>query len=582
MGARLLALATIAVAMLAYAASAASFPDALQLAADQKYVPNQGGNVAPADKPDCPSGTVGKWPVCIPTSKLKCPKDTIGNWPFCQKTRVRCPRGTRRVGKRCVDDHRCRKGWLRVGGRCIRVKKCPEGTSGKWPNCVPPGGRLEQAAPEPHCADGTVGKWPHCTEVREPCPEGEVRKNDVCTALPGTQRVGPAGTGQPPPTLGAPSSAAIPPAIAALTANRPHRDREIIVLVASANADQIGPRLARDYNVIADRGQPINLLGRTIVRLRLVDNRPLEPLLAALAADPDVELAQPNYEYEASEGRPAAATHLPQYAPAKLGLNEAHRLARGRGVKVAIIDTAIDTAHPELAGAVTASFRSSGEDGPKPEAHGTAIAGIVAARAMLTGTAPAAELLSVPAFRGGASSPARSTSLTLLKGIDWAFASGARVMNMSFTGPSDPLMERIVKAGANKGAVFVAAAGNGGSEAPPLYPAAYPEVMAVTATDERDALYTDANRGPYIAIAAPGVDIIVPSPGGAYDLKSGTSMAAAHVSGIIALMLERAGALNWQQVGAILSSSARMPKKDATAESLGAGVVDASRALSSL
>ena len=163
------------------------------------------------------------------------------------------------------------------------------------------------------------------------------------------------------------------------------------------------------------------------------------------------------------------------------------------------------------------------------------------------------------AFRGGKKSPAQSTSLQLLKGINWAFDAGAKIMNMSFTGPMDPLLERIVKAAAEKGVIFIAAAGNNGPKGAPVYPAAYPEVIAVTATDEKDKLYGKANRGDYISIAAPGVDIIAPALKGSYELSSGTSMAAAHVSGVVALLLERDGKLDWSEVRAILSASARKP-----------------------
>ena len=88
---------------------------------------------------------------------------------------------------------------------------------------------------------------------------------------------------------------------------------------------------------------------------------------------------------------------------------------------------------------------------------------------------------------------------------------------MSFTGPMDPLLERIIKEAADKGVIFIAAAGNNGPKGAPVYPAAYPEVIAVTATDEKDKLYGKANRGDYICIAAPGVDIIAPALKGSYD-----------------------------------------------------------------
>jgi subtilisin family serine protease len=152
-------------------------------------------------------------------------------------------------------------------------------------------------------------------------------------------------------------------------------------------------------------------------------------------------------------------------------------------------------------------------------------------------------------------------------------------MNMSFTGPLDLLLERIIKTATEKGVIFVAAAGNNGPKAPPAYPGAYPEVIAVTATDEKDRTYDKANRGDYISIAAPGVDIVAPALNGTYELSSGTSMAAAHVAGVVALLIEGDSHLSAADVRAILSSSARKPAKPLTKESIGAGIVDAASAV---
>jgi subtilisin family serine protease len=171
--------------------------------------------------------------------------------------------------------------------------------------------------------------------------------------------------------------------------------------------------------------------------------------------------------------------------------------------------------------------------------------------------------------------PHRPREIIVLVAADRA----AELMNMSFTGPIDPLLERIVKNAAAKGVIFIAAAGNNGPKAPPVYPAAYPEVIAVTATDEKDELYGKANRGAYICIAAPGVDIVAPALKKGYGLSSGTSMAAAHVSGVVALLLERDGKLDWSGARAILSRSARKPGASGAVEAFGAGIVDAAGAL---
>jgi subtilisin family serine protease len=484
--------------------------------------------------PGCPKGTIGKWPICVTVKPPKCPKNTKGTWPDCEKI----------------------------------VRSCPEGTTGKWPKC--------KSKPTASCAQkGLIGKWPKCREpdiAAKPCPEGHVRKGKTCVEV--TKDDG----GKKTPRAAKADGQDIPPAIAALVTDRPHRPREILVLVDAARASEIAARLASQYDVTADPRVTIPLLDGALVRLRLPANRALEPLLASLSTDPDVELAQPNYDYGVSKAT-ASPQSVPQYADETIRLDEAHRLARGNGVLVAVIDTAIEAAHPELAGAIAGVFDAVGEGPPAPEPHGTQIAGILAAHAELNGVAPEAKLLSVRAFRSGKRSPAQSTSLQLLKGIDWAYEAGARVMNMSFTGPLDPLLERMVKAAADKGVIFIAAAGNNGPKGAPLYPAAYPQVIAVTATDDKDRLYGKANRGDYISIAAPGVDIIAPVLKGRYELASGTSMAAAYVSGVVALLIERDGKLDWSKARDILSSSARKPYGANGQDAFGAGILDAAGAL---
>jgi hypothetical protein len=111
--------------------------------------------------------------------------------------------------------------------------------------------------------------------------------------------------------------------------------------------------------------------------------------------------------------------------------------------------------------------------------------------------------------------------MDILKALDWAGKSKADIVNMSFTGPDDSEQHIQLAALHRRGAVLIAAAGNGGPTSPALYPAADPEVIAVTATDSDDNLYAQANRGAYIAVAAPGVSILVASPGGSYALRSG-------------------------------------------------------------
>ena len=127
--------------------------------------------------------------------------------------------------------------------------------------------------------------------------------------------------------------------------------------------------------------------------------------------------------------------------------------------------------------------------------------------------------------------------------------------------------------------MLIAAAGNAGPKSPPLFPGADPNVIAVTATDVDDKLFTGANRGRYIAVAAPGVDILVPAPEDAYQLTTGTSVAAAQVSGVVALMLERNPKLTPADVRRILTSTARRLGTAPRDDNFGAGLIDPLRAI---
>ena len=293
--------------------------------------------------------------------------------------------------------------------------------------------------------------------------------------------------------------------------------------------------------------EDLTILGSTAVRLHIDDGRTPAEVIRALAAVQMVAVAQPQYVYNLdqaagapapsssrSEGQPGDAA---QYILQKLSLGDVHRMVRGTNVPIAVIDSEIDAAHPDLEGAVTQRYDAVGAP-DKPHPHGTGMAGAIAARQRLLGTAPAARLLAVHAFSTSVATP-ESTTFNILKGINWAVGQGARVINMSFAGPKDPSLERALKAAYDRNIVLIAAAGNAGPKSPPLYPGADPNVIAVTATDVDDKLFTGANRGKYISVAAPGVDILVPAPENTYQITTGTSVAAAEVSGIVALLLER-------------------------------------------
>ncbi len=349
---------------------------------------------------------------------------------------------------------------------------------------------------------------------------------------------------------------------------------ELVAEIDGSLSDAQADQLARRHGLARLQSQNFPLIGSTIGLFRVTDRRAVDTVSRELATEAGVRSVQPNFRYvlqqqkaELTEGDPA------QYAVAKLHLPQAHTLAHGTNVTVAVIDSGIDVNHPELANSIAASFDALGSK-EGPHVHGTGIAGAIVAHARLIGSAPAARILAIRAF-GVASNGAESNSYVILRGLDYAAAHGAQIVNMSFAGPKDTLIERGIAAMATKGIVMVAAAGNAGAKSPPLYPAANANVIAVSATDAQDKLFSASNRGGYIALAAPGVDIFLPAPDNKYQMISGTSFSAAYVSGLAALMLERNPALKPDEVRATLMKTARDLGAPGRDDLFGAGEADA-------
>ena len=357
-------------------------------------------------------------------------------------------------------------------------------------------------------------------------------------------------------------------------------DRVICDIPANVSAADLDAIAAR-HDMTRLESVTLALTGRTLHLWRINSGVSVPSMITSMASKSQSQVVgmQPNYLYRLAQAEqiPIAAD---QYAPQKIDLPEAHRLARGNRILVAIINSKIDASHPDLAGAITASFDAAA-DNEAPHSHGTGMAGAIAAHRNMLGTAPGVGLLTVRAFSAQAGS-AEGTTFNILKGLDWAASQGARVVNMSFAGPPDPRLRDALAKANNKGMVLIAAAGNAGPNSPPLFPAADPSVIAVTATNANDGLFEGANRGNYIAVAAPGVDILAPAPDGAYQFTTGTSVAAAEVSGVAALLIERNPALTPAQVRKILMDTARDLGPRGRDRDFGAGLVNAFKALTAI
>jgi hypothetical protein len=357
------------------------------------------------------------------------------------------------------------------------------------------------------------------------------------------------------------------------------RNEVLLEFDASTSAQGVAD-VARGLQMTLVSTQTFTLTGRTMQRWHINGRRSVRNTLKlVLARYPQISTGQPNFLYRFGQAQPPAQPDAgSQYVISKMHLTEAHRVTHGDDVLVAVIDSKIDTLHPDLAGVIVEEYDALGTPAPA-HVHGTGMAGAIAAHTRLLGVAPRVKLLAVRAFAGEKES-AQGTTYNIIKGIDWAASKNARIINMSFAGPPDAMFRDILAKAHDRGIVLIAAVGNAGPRSAPLYPAADPDVIGVTATDADDKLLPQANRGPQVAVAAPGVQILEPAPDGAYQVTTGTSVAAAHASGVAALLLARKPDLTPDQVRSLLIKSARaIPgnKRD-----VGAGVIDAFGAVDSI
>ncbi len=358
-------------------------------------------------------------------------------------------------------------------------------------------------------------------------------------------------------------------------ADKRYRRKQVVIVIKQAKSQRHHRRIARKYGLRLLRGRYYNILKARVQVYRIPDRRSVGIVLAQLKRERRVSASQPNYVYSLTGKESSKAGEL-QYSHRSMRVSQAHEHSLGRKIKIAVIDTGIDRAHPEFRAASITQYNAV-----KPKArykghkHGTAIAGIMAAQEEVKGIAPMAHILDARAFYISKKGNAETDSMILVEALQWSYDKGARIFNMSFEGPKDPVIEDAIQAIYEKGRIFVGAAGNGGPKAKPAYPAAYKYVIATTAIDKKNRRYQQANRGPYVSVSAPGVKVMVLSTSNSYSFESGTSIATAHISGLVALMLEKKPKMSGLQIRKILTKTARDLGKPGPDVDYGAGLADA-------
>lgn len=214
--------------------------------------------------------------------------------------------------------------------------------------------------------------------------------------------------------------------------------------------------------------------------------------------------------------------------------------AQGVRPRVGLIDGGLDLRHPALREADIRAFGCAAS--PVPNAHGTAVASLLVGRARgFAGAAPGATLYAADVY---CDRPTGGSAALLVEALAWMAREQVPVINVSLVGPANRTLERVVRALISRGHVVVAAVGNDGPAAPPLYPAAYPDVIGVTAVDVQQRVLSEAGRGPQVAFAAPGAEMAVAASGASgFSRARGTSFAAPLVAGLLAVAYSAAGSV---------------------------------------
>jgi len=296
--------------------------------------------------------------------------------------------------------------------------------------------------------------------------------------------------------------------------------------------------IEREYGLREVTAWPIAPLHMHCAVLELAAGADATAVIAALGQDRRVRIAQPLQTF---------TTQSTDYDDPYVGLQrgfqqmdvpQAHAWSRGEGIRIAIIDTGADTTHPDLRGVIeqVGNFVDADADQFRRDRHGTELAGIIAAVANnhegIVGIAPGARLSVFKACwqLHDDADAARCNSFTLAQALTAAMDSHAQIVNLSLSGPADPLLRELIREGLRRGILFIGAA-------PAESGARDGQFLAVDGVIEVAAEGTQGDAG--TPLHAPGREILTLFPGGRYDFASGTSLSTAHVTGAVALLLGR-------------------------------------------
>jgi Subtilase family len=321
--------------------------------------------------------------------------------------------------------------------------------------------------------------------------------------------------------------------------------------------------LEQNYGLRTIYSWTLASLGEQCVVFEVPRGRDAQSYVRRLSSDPRVGSAQTIETFRTQAGGAWNDPYLHlQHSAKTLRLERAHRWATGKGVRVAVVDTGVDFDHPDLRGRVVnaQNFVDQGKQTFTTDVHGTAVAGLIAAAANneigIVGVAPGAEIWALKACwqHPPGSREAVCNSYTLAKAVDYALVQEVHVLNFSLAGPPDPLLSRLLQIALSRGTIVVAAEG---ADQAHSFPASLQGVIGIASSDDKGDLRAPAGVKPRSTLAAPAVDVLTTVPRGSYDFFSGSSLAAAQVSGLAALLLEKNPKLTPAQLAGLIQKTAR-------------------------
>ncbi|HEU5067843.1 MAG TPA: S8 family serine peptidase [Sphingomicrobium sp.] len=304
--------------------------------------------------------------------------------------------------------------------------------------------------------------------------------------------------------------------------------------LAKSARDRLARDIAGQYGLTVVDAWPMPMIGMDCFVMAVPDGRSTQSAADQVSRNGNVAWAEPVEIYHAQSSPASDNDPLFPAQPAarQWQLADLHRMATGRGVKVAIVDSGIQANHPDLAGQVAVNRNFVSGEQLVSESHGTGVAGIIAAKANngigIAGVAPGAKLLGLRACWQKPDATV-CDSFSLAKALYFAIDQKADVLNLSLSGPDDRLLRMLVKTALDRGTEVVAAFDPNQQDGG--FPASVRGVIAVS-----DAQLATGQSGVYIA---PGRDVPTTEPGGRWFLANGSSFAAAHVSGLLALVRQR-------------------------------------------